>query len=263
MGEVATETGNPVLTGRDGAVLTITLNRPDKLNALNAAVHAGLAAALKEARGDDVRAVVLTGAGRGFCVGQDLTEFRDAPDITDRLRTTYHPNVLAIRALEKPVIAAVNGAAAGAGLSLACACDLRLAADSATFVPAFINIGLVPDSGGSYFIHRLLGYARAFEWMASGRQLTAGRAHAWGLVNEVVEADELPARAAEVAATFAGLPTRAIGMTKRLFDGAGTRTLVEQLEVEAQLQAAATQTEDFREGVAAFLEKRTPSFTGR
>jgi 2-(1,2-epoxy-1,2-dihydrophenyl)acetyl-CoA isomerase len=263
MGEVATETESPVLTGREGAVLTITLNRPDKLNALNASVHAGLAAALKEARGDDVRAVVLTGAGRGFCVGQDLTEFRDAPDITDRLRTTYHPNVLAIRALEKPVIAAVNGAAAGAGLSLACACDLRLAADSATFVPAFINIGLVPDSGGSYFIHRLLGNARAFEWMASGRQLTAGRAHAWGLVNEVVEADELPTRVAEVAATFAALPTRAIGMTKRLFDGAGSRTLEEQLELEAQLQAAATQTEDFREGVAAFLEKRDPSFTGR
>jgi 2-(1,2-epoxy-1,2-dihydrophenyl)acetyl-CoA isomerase len=258
-----TET-EPVLTSRDDAVLTITLNRPDKLNAFNTAMHEGLRAALREARADDVRAVVITGAGRGFCVGQDLTEFRDAPDdIAERLRTGYHPNVLAIRALEKPVIAAVNGAAAGAGLSLACACDLRIAADSATFVPAFINIGLIPDSGGSFFIHRLLGYARAFEWMASGRRLSAGRAHAWGIVNEVIEDEELPARAAEVAATFAALPTRAVGMTKRLFDGAASRTLEEQLEVEAQLQSAATKTEDFREGVAAFLEKRDPSFKGR
>jgi 2-(1,2-epoxy-1,2-dihydrophenyl)acetyl-CoA isomerase len=254
----------PVLTSREGAVLTITLNRPDKLNALTAPMHKALAGALREARADDLRAVIVTGAGRGFCVGQDLNEFRDASgDIADRLRTTYHPNVLAIRALEKPVIAAINGAAAGAGLSLACACDLRVAADSATFVPAFINIGLVPDSGGSFFIHRLLGNARAFEWMASGRRLTAGRAHAWGLVNEVVDDEELPARAAEIAATFAALPTRGVGMTKRLFDGAGSRTLEEQLELEAQLQSAATKTDDFREGVAAFLEKRDPNFQGR
>jgi len=254
----------PVLTGREGAVLTITLNRPDKLNAFNGAMHEGVRAALREARADDVRAVVITGAGRGFCVGQDLTEFRDAPDdIAERLRTGYHPNILAIRALEKPVIAAVNGAAAGAGLSLACACDLRIAADSAVFVPAFINIGLIPDSGGSFFIHRLLGYSRAFEWMASGRRLSAARAHAWGIVNEVVEDEELSSRAAEIAATFAVMPTRAVGMTKRLFDGAASRTLEEQLEVEAQLQSAATKTDDFREGVAAFLEKRDPSFTGR
>ena len=259
--EASTE---PALTSQEGAVLTITLNRPDKLNAFNADLHKGLAAGLREARADDIRAVVITGAGRGFCVGQDLTEFREAPDdIADRLRMSYHPNILAIRSLEKPVIAAVNGPAAGAGLSLACACDLRIAADSATFIPAFINIGLIPDSGGSFFIHRLLGYARAFEWMTSGRQLTAARAHAWGLVNEVVDDDELTARVAEVAATFAALPTRAVAMTKRLFDGAGPRTLEEQLEVEAQLQSAATKTEDFREGVTAFLEKRDPRFTGR
>ena len=160
-----------VETSRDGAVLTITLNRPDVLNAFNAA-HAPRACGARssDARDPEVRAVVITGAGRGFCVGQDLTEFREAPgDIGARLRESYHPNVLAIRALEKPVIAAVNGAAAGAGLSLACACDLRIAADTASFVPAFINIGLVPDSGGSYFVTRLLGPARAFEWMTSGR----------------------------------------------------------------------------------------------
>jgi 2-(1,2-epoxy-1,2-dihydrophenyl)acetyl-CoA isomerase len=253
-----------VETSRDGAVLTITLNRPDVLNAFNAAMHAALAAALKEARDPEIRAVVVTGAGRGFCVGQDLTEFREAPgEIGDRLRSTYHPNIHAVRALEKPVIAAVNGPAAGAGLSFACACDLRLAADSATFVPAFVNIGLVPDSGGTFFIARLLGSARAFEWMTSGRRLTAAEAHAWGLVSEVVEGDGLAARAAELASSLAAMPTRAIGMTKRLFDAAPTNRLEEQLELEAQLQAAATKTEDFAEGVAAFLEKRDAEFKGR
>src|SRR5437763_11229512 len=172
-----------VETQRDGAVLTITLNRPGVLNAFNGAMHRALNAALKEARDPDVRAVVVTGAGRGFCVGQDLTEFRDAAgDIGDRLRSTYHPNVLAIRALEKPVIAAVNGAAAGAGMSFACACDLRIAADSAIFIPAFVNVGLVPDSGGTYFVTRILGPARAFEWLTSGRKLSAAEAHSWGLV---------------------------------------------------------------------------------
>jgi 2-(1,2-epoxy-1,2-dihydrophenyl)acetyl-CoA isomerase len=247
---------------RDGAVQTITLNRPDVLNAFNRALHKALRAALKEASDPDVRAVVLTGAGRGFSAGQDLKEFGETPDISDALRDSYHPNVLAIRALEKPVIAAVNGACAGAGLSLACACDIRIAADVASFVPGFVGIGLVPDAGGTYFVHRLLGPARAFEWMSSNRRLTAAEAHAWGIVSEVVEADALPACAAELASFYAALPTRGIGMTKRLFDHADTATLDEQLELEAQLQAAATQTDDFREGVAAFLEKRPPRFTG-
>ena len=252
-----------VETSREGAVLTITLNRPDVLNAFNAALHNGLAAALKDARRPDVRAVVVTGAGRGFCVGQDLTEFREAPgDIGSRLHSTYHPNVLAIRALEKPVIAAVNGVAAGAGVSCACACDVRIAAESASLVPAFINIGLVPDSGGSYFVTRILGPARAFEWLASGRKLTALEAHEWGLVSEVVQTDGLAARAAELAAELAAMPTRAVGMTKRLIDHAVNATLEQQLEREAELQTAATQTDDFKEGVAAFLEKRPPEFRG-
>jgi len=248
---------------RDGAVQTITLNRPDVLNAFNRTLHAALRDALKEARDPEVRAVVLTGAGRGFSAGQDLKEFGDTPDVSDALRESYHPNVLAIRALEKPVIAAVNGVCAGAGLSLACVCDLRIAADNASFVPGFIGIGLVPDAGGTFFLNRLLGASRAFEWMTSNRRLTAAEAHAWGLVTEVVEADRLQARAAEVAAFYAALPTRGVGMTKRLFDHATTATLEEQLEHEAQLQAAATKTEDFREGVAAFLAKREPKFTGR
>ncbi len=246
---------------RDGAVQTITLNRPEVFNAFNRALHGALRDALKEARDPDVRAVVVTGAGRGFCAGQDLTEFGEALDVGDSLRATYHPNVLAIRALEKPVIAAVNGACAGAGLSLACACDIRIASD-AVFVPGFVGIGLVPDSGGTFFIHRLLGAPRAFEWMSSNRRLTAVEAHAWGLVSEVVEADAFAARTAELAATYAALPTLAVGMTKRLFDHADNSTLEEQLELEAQLQAAAVQTNDFREGVAAFGEKRPASFSG-
>ena len=252
-----------VETSRADGVLTITLNRPEVLNAFNASMHQALGAALVEAEDASVRAVVLTGAGRGFCVGQDLTEFRDAAgDVADRLRASYHPNILAIRALEKPVIAAVNGAAAGAGLSLACACDIRVASDAAVFVPAFVNIGLVPDSGGTFFITRLLGPARAFEWMTSGRTLTAFEAQAWGLVSEIVEADALEGHVADLAGRLAKMPTRAIGMTKRLFDRAAESTLEDQLELEAQLQSAATKTNDFREGVKAFLEKRKPEFSG-
>jgi 2-(1,2-epoxy-1,2-dihydrophenyl)acetyl-CoA isomerase len=254
-----------VLTSREGGVLTITLNRPEVFNALNAATHAALNAALEQAKADDdVRAVVLTGAGRGFCAGQDLTEFRESPgDIRDRLEETYHPNVRAIRSLEKPVIAAINGAAAGAGLSLACVCDIRIASDAAMFAPGFVSIGLVPDSGGSWFLVQLLGMARAFEWMTSGRRLTADEAHALGLVSEVVPADDFAARTAELAALYAGAPTRAIGLTKKLFANAVTATLEEQLAMEAELQSQATQTEDFRAGVTAFLEKRAPEYRGR
>ncbi len=253
-----------VETSRDGAVLTITLNRPDVLNAFTAEMHRQLVGAFKEARAEDVRAVVITGAGRGFCVGQDLNEFGEAArDIAGRLRTNYHPTIRAVRELEKPVIAAVNGPAAGAGLSFACACDLRVAAESSTFVPAFINIGLVPDMGGTFFVTRLLGPSRAFEWMTSGRRLTAEEALEWGLVSEVVPDDGLAGRAAEWAAQLATMPTRGIGMSKRLFDSADRATLEEQLEREAELQAAATQTSDFREGVDAFLQKREPRFEGR
>jgi 2-(1,2-epoxy-1,2-dihydrophenyl)acetyl-CoA isomerase len=246
-----------VLTERDGAVLTITLNRPEVFNAFNAALHAALRSALEEAAAPEIRAVVITGAGRGFCAGQDLKEFQELPgSIRERLEASYHPNIRAIRGLEKPVLASVNGPCAGAGLSLAAACDIRIAADTATFVPGFIGIGLVPDSGGSWFIHRLLGFARAFEWMTSNRKLTAAEAHAWGLVSEVVEADEL-------AADYAAKPTRGIGLTKRLFEHAYAASLDEQLELEAELQQEATGTADFGEGVAAFLEKREPRFSGR
>jgi 2-(1,2-epoxy-1,2-dihydrophenyl)acetyl-CoA isomerase len=252
-----------VLTSREGAVLTITLNRPEVFNAFNAALHAALRVALEEAADADVRAVVITGAGRGFCAGQDLKEFREVSgSIRERLEQTYHPNIRLIRGLEKPVIAAVNGPCAGAGLSLAAACDIRIAGDVATFVPGFIGIGLVPDSGGSWFIHRLLGFARAFEWMTSNRKLTASEAHAWGLVSEVVDAAQLTVRTAQLAGMYADLPTRGVGLTKRLFDHASTASLDEQLELEAELQQEATGTADFAEGVTAFLEKRPPRFTG-
>jgi len=248
---------------RDGAVLTVTLNRPDVLNAINGAVHDGLRAALEQAADRSVRAVVLTGAGRGFCVGQDLQEFREgAADVAERLRERFNPHALALRALEKPVLAAVNGPAAGAGLSLALACDLRLAADGATFVPAFITIGLVPDTGGTWFAARLLGEARAFEWLTSGRRLSAAEALQWGLVSEVVPAGELADRAAARAAELAAMPTRAVWETKRLLAAAGRAGLAEQLEEEAVTQATLVRTHDFAEGVAAFLEKRPPAFTG-
>jgi 2-(1,2-epoxy-1,2-dihydrophenyl)acetyl-CoA isomerase len=248
---------------RDGPILTITLNRPDVLNALNRRVHQGIHEGLQRAEAADVRAVVITGAGRGFCVGQDLQEFSaGAGDVATNLRENYHRNIKAIRALQKPVIAAVNGAAAGAGMSLALACDVRIAADSASFVPAFINIGLVPDSGGTWFVRRLLGTARAFEWLTTGRRVGAEEARGWGLVSEVVPGEELAERAREVAQLFAAMPTRAVWETKRLLDAAETSSLDDQLEREAATQSELTQTPDFREGVAAFLEKREPAFTG-
>jgi 2-(1,2-epoxy-1,2-dihydrophenyl)acetyl-CoA isomerase len=252
-----------VLTSRDGAVLTIVFNRPEVYNAFNRELHAALAEALVEAEDASVRCVVITGAGKGFSAGQDLKEFGAVSDsIRDALEQTYHPNVRRVRELAKPVIAAVNGPAAGAGLSFACACDVRVASDAATFVPGFVGIGLVPDAGGTWFVHRLLGFARAFEWMSSNSRLPAETALEWGLVSEVIPADSFEARVAELAAEWAARPTLAIGRTKQLFEHAFASALDAQLALEAELQQASVATADFTEGVNAFLEKRAPEFTG-
>jgi len=252
-----------VLTARDGAVLTITLNRPDVFNAFNRALHGELRAALEEAADPGVRCVVITGAGRGFCAGQDLKEFAEIDtSLAEALEATYHPNLRLIRALAKPVIAAVNGPVAGAGLSLACACDVRVASSAAAFVPGFVGIGLVPDAGGTWFLHRLLGFARAFEWTSSNRKLGPEEALAWGLVSEVIAAESFDARVGELAATWAALPTAAVAMTKQLFEHAHTASLEAQLALEAELQQHSIGSADFAEGVGAFLEKRPPRFTG-
>jgi len=251
-----------VEVARREAVLSITLNRPGVLNAFDEAMHDGLRAALAEAGDDAVRAVVITGAGRGFCVGQDVAALTSPGAVGALLRDRFHPNILALRALQKPVIAAVNGAAAGAGLALAAACDVRICARSAVFVPAFVSIGLVPDSGATYFLSRILGPARALEWMASGRRRSAEDALSWGLVSEVVEPADLAGRADALAEELAALPTAAIGLHKQLFDRAPANTLADQLELEASLQTVAAGTADFAEGVAAFREKRAPRFRG-
>lgn len=257
------ESASELLVTHDGAVQTITLNRPDVLNALDLAMHKRLAAALDRAAQPDVRALVITGAGRGFCVGQDVGEFpRDASAVGSLLRQHFNPAIRALRRLPKPVIAAINGPAAGAGLALALACDLRLAAASASLVPAFGRIGLVPDSGLSHTLPRLIGSAAAFDWIVSGRKIAALEAGAMGLVTRVVEDADLAAETDALATELAAGPTAAIGLTKQLIGRSLESSLDEQLDEEARLQAIAAAGDDFAEGVAAFLEKRPPRFTG-
>jgi 2-(1,2-epoxy-1,2-dihydrophenyl)acetyl-CoA isomerase len=248
-----------------GAVAVLTLNRPDKLNALTADMLRALRGAIERAGADEsVRAVVLTGAGRGFCAGQDLAMGGGpSADYGEIIRATYNPLVKAMTSLEKPIVCAVNGVAAGAGVSLALACDLRIAADTAWFVQAFVNIGLIPDSGGTWFLPRLVGLAKAMELSMLGERVTAEEAHRIGLVNRVVPADQLEAETMRVAERLAQLPTRAIGLIKRAHYEGLNLPLAEALELEARLQAEAGRTEDHREGVQAFLEKRAPQFRGR
>ena len=257
------ESSSELLVSHDGAVQTITLNRPAVLNALDLAMHERLAAALERAAQPDVRTLVITGGGRGFCVGQDVGEFpRDAGAVGELLRQQFNPAIRALRSLRKPVIAAINGLAAGAGLALALACDLRLAAASASLVPAFAGIGLVPDSGLSHTLPRLIGSAAAFEWIVSGRRIAAPEAAAMGLVTRVVDDADLAPETATLATALAAGPTAAIGLTKQLIGRSLESSLDDQLEEEARLQAIAAAGDDFAEGVAAFLEKRPPRFTG-
>jgi 2-(1,2-epoxy-1,2-dihydrophenyl)acetyl-CoA isomerase len=248
----------PVATLLEQGVLRITLNRPQVLNALDVDTHVALREALTSAEDSGVRAVILTGAGRGFCVGQDLAEFQALEwDAGEHLRRFYNPIILALRALAKPVMAAVNGVTAGAGIGLACACDLRVASDTASFTPAFESVALVPDSGTSFFVPRLIGRAQAFVWLTTGRTLDAEEARVKGLVDEVVAAADLEARTAELAAAYAARAGNATGMTKRLLDRADDALLAEHLEVEAQLQRDAADSAEHKQAIAAFLARRS------
>ncbi|MEK7710983.1 MAG: enoyl-CoA hydratase-related protein [Planctomycetota bacterium] len=258
-----------LLIENDGAVRTLRLNRPDVLNALNDDLLAALGKAVREAEKDKtVRCLVITGAGRGFSAGQDLADVSgryksDAPiELGAHIRERYNPIISKIRTLEKPVIASVNGVAAGAGCSLALVCDLRIAAESASFIEAFINVGLVPDSGSTFMLPRLVGAARAMELAMTGRKVKADEALRIGLVNRVVPDADLVAETTKLAQQLAALPTRAIGLTKRAINAAWSNDLDTQLDYEAMLQTTAGQTRDHREGIAAFLEKRRPNFTG-
>ena len=249
-----------VLMERDGAVLTIRLNRPEALNALNAATYAGLGVALIEAASRSVRAVVLTGSGRAFCPGQDLNDAAgDDPAADLRL---VDGTVRALRALQKPTIAAINGAVAGGGLAYALACDIRIAASSARFAPAFMDLGLVPDLGTSWLLARAMGAERAFHWLYSGRKVSALEAQAMGLVHEVVEPAALMDRATVQARALAERATLAFGLTKGLLNAATNATFETQLELEAQAQAQAGASDDYREALAAFRERRPPRFVG-
>ncbi len=256
----------PVRYERDGAVATLTLNRPDVMNALDATITRALLEALQQAAADPaVRALVLTGAGRGFSSGADLASVKldDSLDLGELLRTNYHPLIRAMRRMPKPIVCAVNGAAAGAGMSIALAGDIVLAARSAYFVQAFSRIGLVPDAGSTWMLPRLAGEGRARALALLGARLDAEAAQRAGIVWEIHDDDALLAGAQRLAAQLAGQPPCALALIKQVFDGALERGLDEQLEREATLQAEAGRTEDFREGVAAFFERRTPVFRGR
>lgn len=259
----------PVLLvdARDGWV-KLTLNRPTRLNAFDEALHVALAEALDDiAANDAVRAVLLTGAGRGFCAGQDLSAVPTAPDGRHDLGSVvtrfYNPLIMRLRRLERPIVCAVNGVAAGAGANIAFACDIVLAARSAKFIQAFAKIGLVPDSGGTWTLPRLVGDARARALMMLGEPVTAEQAEAWGAIWKVCDDDALMAEAERLTAHLATQPTFALGQTKRLLNGSSTTDLADQLDGELDAQRACGATPDYTEGVAAFTEKRTPRFTGR
>lgn len=251
-----------LIARREDQVLHLTLNRPDRLNAFDRALHAALLAALVQAGATGARAVLLDGAGRGFSAGQDLADLRPGDSPADLIEQRYNPLVRAIRALPCPVVCAVHGVAAGAGANIALACDIVLASEEARFLQAFINIGLIPDSGGTWLLPRLAGEARARGMAMLGEAIGGRQAADWGLIWRALPAPDLPEEALRVARRLASLPTRSIALIKRAFAAQGANSLDAQLDLERALQGEAAATPDYAEGVAAFLQKRAPRFTG-
>ncbi len=255
-----------VLVSQHEGWTELTLNRPERLNAFNEELHHALAAALDAAASDDCRAVLLTGAGRGFCAGHDLGDSAESaapPDLGAALDTLYNPLVRRIRALRKPVVCAVNGVAAGAGANVALACDIVLAARSAKFIKAFAKIGLVPDAGGTFFLPRLIGEARARALMLLAEPVSAEQAAAWGMIWKAVDDATLLDEARALTAHLATQPTQGLAMTKAALNASSGNALDAQLDLERDLQREAGYTPDHQEGVRAFTEKRPARFTGR
>jgi len=252
-----------LIVAQAGAVLTITLNRPDKLNSFTAKLHANLLDVLQTADADsDIRCVVLTGAGKGFSAGQDLGDL-DMGNLQDVLEKQYNPLLRQIAGMQKPIIASVNGVAAGAGANIALNCDIVLAAKSARFIQSFSQIGLVPDAGGTWILPRLIGQARAMALALTAEPVLADRAADMGMIWQAVDDDALPTTTAELATTLAALPTVALAYIRQMLRQSSTNSLHEQLNMERDFQQAASQTADFKEGVDAFLNKRKPVYTGR
>jgi 2-(1,2-epoxy-1,2-dihydrophenyl)acetyl-CoA isomerase len=252
----------------DRGIARLTFNRPEKLNSFNTRMHEEVAEALRRVASEKARVLVITGAGRGFCAGQDLGDRAVAPDgeavdLGESIERYYKPLILTLQDLPMPVIAAVNGVAAGAGANIALACDMVIAARSASFVQAFVKLGLVPDSGGTWTLPRLVGSARALGLTLLGNKLPAEQAAQWGMIWQCVEDADLAATVDTLAESFAAAPTRGLAMTKAAIRGSGGRTLAQQLDVERDAQRELGRSLDYREGVAAFGAKRAPVFTGR